>query len=158
MGGQGSGRKPYGKTKLTPELQESVVQLVKAGNYIDTAAACCGVHTSTLKYWLRKGAQSPRGRYGIFATAVKEAEAHAEASAVVRVRKFGKTHWQAEAWYLERRLPRKWGRQDRPTEEPSREVERAREIMQDKKVRDLLDSAARQLSVVGDAGSPSGKD
>lgn len=46
----------YGRTgALTPELQEQIVRVVRAGNYLKVAAQFCGIGESTLRLWLTKG-------------------------------------------------------------------------------------------------------
>ena len=42
-------------TKLTPELREEIVELLKAGNYIKTACAVVGINKTTFYQWLKKG-------------------------------------------------------------------------------------------------------
>ena len=104
---------PGRPTKLTPELQAEMVKLVELGNYMDTAAACCGVTRDTFHAWMKRGVREGKGPYYEFSDALKRAEGRAEAAALVRIRKAGQTSWQADAWYLERKMPRKWGRWDR---------------------------------------------
>lgn len=119
MGGPGSGpkRKPMGRpTKLTPELQADLVRLIEAGNYVETAAGCCGVQPATVRDWVKRGVRGHKTYRG-FSTALKKAEARAEASGVVRIRAAAKNQWQADAWFLERKFPQRWGRKSR--DEPS---------------------------------------
>lgn len=115
MGVQGGRpKKAHGRpSKLTPEIQRDIVDLVKTGNYFETAANACGIGNSTARRWLYDGARQKTGKYRRFRDAVVKAEAFAEASAVSRIRQHGAKVWQAEAWYLERRMPRKWGRWER---------------------------------------------
>jgi hypothetical protein len=47
--------RPGRRTLLTPELREAIVRIVKAGNYLNTAAQYCGVGESTVKLWMQKG-------------------------------------------------------------------------------------------------------
>jgi len=123
MGGPGSGRKKKATakmgrpTKLTPQIKDDIVKLMRAGNYFETACLTAGVRTSTGRLWLQEGQKQKRGAYKDFLLAVRTAEGIAEASAVTRIRQHGAKTWQAEAWFLERRFPRKWGRWER--EEPS---------------------------------------
>ena len=42
-------------TKLTLELQESIVNLIAEGNYQETAAACSGIDESTFYNWMKRG-------------------------------------------------------------------------------------------------------
>ena len=99
-------------TKLTSEVQEQIVTAIRAGNYIETAAAYAGIDKSTLYDWLRRGARSPRGPYRGFSNAVKKALAEAEVRDVALIAKAGTKEWQAAAWRLERKFPDRWGRRD----------------------------------------------
>jgi transposase-like protein len=112
--------RPLGRpTKLTPEVQESLVQMVRAGNYAETAAAYAGVDKTTLYDWLKRGradrladTESP---HADFSHAVEKALAHAEITDVLHIGAAAadKAHWPAAAWRLERRDPKKWGRRDK---------------------------------------------
>ena len=75
------------------------------------AAAIGGVTYTTLNNWMKKGESASSGAYVEFLEAVKKAEAEAEALRVSRISKAGKEgNWQADAWYLERRYPDRWGK------------------------------------------------
>ena len=126
-------------TKLTPEVQQRVVEAIQAGNYKETAAATSGINVATLYRWMEKGQKAKSGAFREFCDAVKGAEAEAEAVAlsvikkaangyaVVKVKTMidedGNAHgreesrssefsWQAAAWYLERAHPSRWRRKD----------------------------------------------
>ena len=86
----GRGR-PVGTTKLTAEVQETIVTAIRQGNYLETAAALAGIHRDTLYSWIRKGVTSPEGN---------------------RYRNFSDMLTRAMAWLLERRFPRRWGRRE----------------------------------------------
>jgi len=101
-------------SKLTPETQKLFVDAIAAGNYVATAAELAGIGQSTYYRWLEQGKTATRGRYREFWDAVKKAEAQAEAVRVARIaRAGGEGNWQADAWYLERRYPDRWGRRQR---------------------------------------------
>ena len=157
MGGRGSGprRKKGRPTKLNDEVHREVVKLIEAGNYVDTAAACCNVTAVTLRAWLRRGGRERKGRYRRFLIDVKKAEALAEARALVRIRQAGGKVWQAEAWYLERKFPLKWGRWERVTHDVPQDRNKAREMLGNKDVRRLLDEAAGKLGLASKPGSDS---
>jgi len=154
VGGPGSGRKPReGKkngrpTALTPAVQTAIVAHLRAGNYLETAANLAGLNRTTVFSWLRQGAQTkdPDSPHKRFLDAVKEAESYAEADALERLRAHGGQYWQAEAWYLERRHPRRWGRKDREPV-PESNADEARETLANRDVRRLLDEASRKLDV-----------
>lgn len=111
-------------TKLNYGVQEKIVQAIKAGNYIETAAAYAGISKSTLYEWLKRGerenqrvAKNPRYRikksekpYVEFSNAIEKALAEAEIRDVAIIGKAAEEQWQAAAWRLERKFPDKWGR------------------------------------------------
>jgi hypothetical protein len=122
-------KRPRGRpTLLTPELQKSLCDVLAAGNYIDAACGYAGIHVSTYHDWVNRGEaelerrQSAHVKEGTaqwereqpfvdFSEACKKARAQAEVSSVARIRKAGGDgQWQADAWFLERSMPAKWGR------------------------------------------------
>jgi len=44
-------------TKLTSDVHNQIVAAVRAGNYMETAAAYAGINKDTLYHWLRRGAK-----------------------------------------------------------------------------------------------------
>lgn len=108
--GGGSGAKLGRPTKLTPEVAGRICRAVRAGNYIDIAATLAGVHRATLYDWLKRGHAEGRGLYYEFAKALDKALAESEVRDVERIDKAGEKYWQAIAWRLERRFPKRWGR------------------------------------------------
>ncbi len=97
-------------TKLTPEVRDRIVQAIKAGNYMETAAAYAGISKDTLYTWLRRGASEADGAYAEFAAAVDQALASAETRDVALIGQAAEKEWQAAAWRLERKFPDRWGR------------------------------------------------
>ncbi|MDQ0417577.1 transposase-like protein [Croceifilum oryzae] len=96
--------------KLTPEIQQKIVDSLRMGNYIETAAAYSGISKSTLYDWLKKGAREENGKYKNFSDAVQKAMAEAEMRDVAVISQASKENWQASAWRLERKYPNRWGR------------------------------------------------
>jgi transposase len=99
--------KPNGRpTALTPEVQDKILNAIRAGNYAEQAAQYAGVHKSTYYRWMQK-ADEPDTKpiYREFRDAVKEAEAGAEAYAVAMVRQAMPSSWQAAMTFLERKYP-----------------------------------------------------
>jgi hypothetical protein len=100
-------------TKLTPDVQETIVKALLAGNYAITAAACAGIDASTYYRWLERG--DPEGTakgdapYREFRATVERAKAQAEVGMVTRIALAGEDHWSAIAWLLARRWPQRWG-------------------------------------------------
>ena len=114
-------------SKLTPEIQEEILRVIKSGNYIETACAYVGINKSTFYEWLKRGARekdrvakNPRAKvrksekpYVDFHNAVEKALAQAEIRDVAIIGKAAEENWQAAAWRLERKFPERWGRKDR---------------------------------------------
>lgn len=100
------------KTKLTPELQEKILLHLRVGAYVETAAACAGIHKDTFYEWLKKGARGQQP-YAAFADAVNKAVAESESRDLATILKASTKYWVAAAWRLERRFPEKYGRNDR---------------------------------------------
>lgn len=145
--GPGRGR----PSKFTKATRDRILNALRAGNYIDTAAAYGLVHKDTLYEWLNFGERISRAlpaeeerraaaiakldilerEYLEFSDAVKEERAKAEMEALMMVRQIGQGRpgrvrkindletveekelppvWQANAWFLERSFPDRWGR------------------------------------------------
>ena len=102
-------------SRLTDETQRRIVEAIRAGNYIETAAQYAGVNKTTIYAWLKKADDPDQDpRYAEFRNAVEEARAQAEARNVMLIQKAANEGtWQAAAWYLERTAPHRWGRQAR---------------------------------------------
>jgi transposase len=103
------------KTKLTKQVQQKIVDAVRAGNYLEVAAAYAGVGENTLHEWIARGEgrdthRSKTALYTDFAEAVKMARAEAEATAVAVVRMAMSENWQAAMTFLERSFPSRWSR------------------------------------------------
>lgn len=90
-------------TKLSPQLQANIVELVKAGNFRQTAAVAAGVSPATLYRWLR----DPRPLYRAFRDVLEQAEARSEAAAVEKL--VASDHRGAIA-FLEHRFRATWGK------------------------------------------------
>ena len=101
-------------SKLTPERAKRIVELIRAGNYAEVASKASGIGESTFYAWLERGRTARSGVYREFLEAVEKAAAEAEALYLERVRvaaaSGAPSTWQAAAWWLERRFPRRYGR------------------------------------------------
>lgn len=111
------------RTKLTPVVQEKVIEAVGTGNYLEVAARYAGISSATLFAWMDRGRkeverrekdENPDEKEGIyveFLEAVEKARAVSETSAVALIRRAAVNgSWQAAAWYLERTNHERWGR------------------------------------------------
>lgn len=107
-------------SKLTPEIQQRIVSLIKAGNYAETAARASGIGPSTYYRWMDRGRdeqarldQGGRPRkteapYREFWEAVTRADAEAEAIAAGLVMTAARMNYKAAQFLLERRWPGRW--------------------------------------------------
>ena len=107
------GKKKTGRPiKLTATMQSELVELIKAGNYIEVACPLAGIHKSTYYDWMKKARSSKRAnKYTAFSDTIKKAHAFSEARDVALIARAGEKYWQAAAWRLERKYPERWGRQ-----------------------------------------------
>jgi transposase len=116
-------KRPIGAPlKLTPEIIGRIVQALRAGSYVETAAAHAGIHKDTYYRWMREGAaerehissgRKPRKSKALFldlSDAVERAMADAELRDLALVSQASVEDWRAAAWKLERRNPGRWGR------------------------------------------------
>lgn len=102
------------KSKLTQELIDEAVKLIKAGNYNETVCQFLGIHKSTWYKWLQEGEAAKSGLKREFFDSIKKAESHSEIRNVQVIQKAAQDgNWQAAMTYLERKFPDKWGRKDK---------------------------------------------
>jgi hypothetical protein len=93
------------KSKLTPDTQKRLLDLIRAGVPRKRAAEACDIGESTFWEWMAEK-QS-------FRSGVEKAYGECVASKVLRVRKAEDGAWQAAAWWLERMEWQDFGRRDR---------------------------------------------
>ena len=109
-----TGKHPGGRpTKLTPEIQQMIVNALTSGVYLETAAAHAGISRETLNEWLRAGVRCKSGKQKEFSDAIKKALATAETRLVDTVNLASQQQWQAAMTLLERRWPQRWARIER---------------------------------------------
>lgn len=115
--------------KLTRELADQLVALLRAGNYIAVAVRAAGISRPLFYQWLDRGASdAPEdAEYAELRERVDEAKAHAEARSVAAIANASRDNWQAAAWLLERMYPERWGRvsvrmRDTSTDTPAEET------------------------------------
>lgn len=104
-------KRNQGETIWTQELQDKIVNLIRAGNYAEVAARACGIETKTFYNWLTKGGRGEEP-FVALVQAIESATAQSEAMDVATIGGAAKTHWQAAAWRLERKNHKRWGRKD----------------------------------------------
>lgn len=119
-------KKPGRPTLLNEQRKEAILTMLRAGSYIDDACRAVGISDATFYNWINRGrAQQDRVTAGLeieenerpfleFFEAVREADAEGIVSHVMNIDNAAKNGtWQASAWILERKQPKKWGRFDR---------------------------------------------
>ena len=97
------------RPKFDSETTRRLVDLVRAGNYLDTAATAVGIHKTTLHRWLRLGRKQKHGLYRKFLNAVEKAQAESESRDVALIANASSDDWRAAAWRLERKAPQRYG-------------------------------------------------
>jgi transcriptional regulator with XRE-family HTH domain len=101
-------------TKLTPEVQNDIVEALEHGMHQESAATRAGITKQTYYNWLERGRNEPGSIYADFLDAVEKARARPEAEALEAIHVAWRDGtWQAAAWFLERSHPHKYGRINR---------------------------------------------
>ncbi|MBD2082267.1 hypothetical protein [Leptolyngbya sp. FACHB-17] len=100
-------------TKLTPELQERLLQAIRIGASLKTACAFVGIDYSTFRMWMQRGEGTHKTRksdrvYVEFVEAVRHVEAVLEVEMLTAWRSHTKENWKAAAEFLARRFPERW--------------------------------------------------
>lgn len=95
-------------SKLTMETTATILNLVRECVPVSTAARAAGISYTTLKTWRKLGEEDPAGPYGVFASALEEAVAHAEVELVRAVGLAAKSDARHAQWMLERRFQGRW--------------------------------------------------
>jgi hypothetical protein len=101
-------------TTFTPDAQRMIFELITEGNFLGRAVLAAGLSRCTWRYWVAKYEDGEAPHLHEFFERIDQAIAWAEVNALRRLRT-GKSGWQAEAWFLERRHPDRWGRRDMPS-------------------------------------------
>lgn len=96
-------------SKLTAELIEKVASIVRAGNYLDTAARFCGVSRVSFHEWMKRGHAQKRGIYREFLNAMEEAQAAADVRDHLRITKASEKDWRAAVEHLKLRNQSRYG-------------------------------------------------
>jgi transposase len=97
-------------------MQAKFVAHVRAGNFIETVCAACGIAVSTYYTWAER-AENGEEPYAGFMEAVRTAEAEAELEAVEGILTHAAENWSAFSWYLERRHWKRWRKTDKVEQE-----------------------------------------
>ena len=92
---------------LPREAQVTIVNALRLGHYMDTAAALAGVTTSRLHAMIRAGVD-PESEHHEFAMDVRRAIAEAENEALEALKEVALGDAKVMQWFLERRYPERW--------------------------------------------------
>jgi len=112
--------------KINQSIIDKIVSAIRQGAYVETAAAYAGINKDTFYDWLKKGANEKLERQKaieknikrskkyqlqvLFSDAIEKAMAESELfdlSVITQAAKNGT--WQAAAWRLERKFPKRYG-------------------------------------------------
>lgn len=106
--------------KLDDRVQAALVRSIRLGSWLQDACAVAGIHPATFRRWMSEGERlagvdreldGDEARLVAFWRAVSLANAQAIEERLRRIRKAGRGgSWAADAWFLERRYPGKFGR------------------------------------------------
>lgn len=98
-------------TKYCDDVASKIINAIRAGNYMETAAAFAGVDKTTLYDWMKQGAAGKSPEMEEFSNAIKRALAESEFIDLSLIQKAAREGaWQASAWRLERRFRDRWGK------------------------------------------------
>ena len=95
---------------LTPEIQKIICSALLAGGFLETSIVVGGISKSTFYKWMKRGEREKSGPYREFMDAIKKALATAEVKFLNVIGTASGSQWQAAAWILERRWPKKFAR------------------------------------------------
>ncbi len=102
-------RKDYAEKR--GERVDTLLRLLREGNFRECAAAKAGITDRTLRNWVAWGEEEHErytDEWGEIRAAVLDAEADAEIASVTLIRS-GSPDWKAHAWWLERSRVTRWG-------------------------------------------------
>lgn len=105
------------KSKLTPELQAEVIQLLEEGFSDKMMCEAVGIVQSTFYHWLQQGEEATRGKFQVFLESVKRARGNVYRISLEKIRREADNTWQCAAWYLERRHRSEFGKHEHQVHE-----------------------------------------
>lgn len=114
-----NGRDRKGYLDFHPELIPKLANLLRQGLFINEAVKICRVQRESFRRWMIWGSEDFDNQketiYSFFYSEMEAASAEAEQRSLTAIRSAGDVpaFWGAHAWWLERRFPNKYGKQDR---------------------------------------------
>lgn len=150
------------KLALTVEMMREIEQILKEGNYQQTAYECVGISNEAYYSWIKRGKAAiekaldgheltaDEQLLAEFADTVKRAIAFGKRRNVGLIAQAAIKDWHAAAWMLERTDPERYGRRDKVNVDSK--VEQTLKI-ENKQVEELIASLPEEelLRIVRDA-------
>lgn len=98
---------------LTPDVQRKILDYVAEGNFLTDSVLAAGISYHCFFHWQKRWREcDPEAdKYDGFFESLKNAQALANVNALRNLREGG-LGWQAQAWFLERRFHKQWGKKD----------------------------------------------
>ena len=90
-------------------VHDRLAEALRTGNTRIDAARYAGIGYSTFRSWMARGRTGERP-YAAFVASMEKAEADAVIRNVAIIQKAAGVSWQAAAWWLERKFPELWSR------------------------------------------------
>jgi hypothetical protein len=118
-----TGRKVGRPSTLTPEAQDLLVQALKTGAHITTAAWHAKVSPSAVFRGLRAGKEEPDGPMGEFRKSIMGAIHEAELRFVAIVAAAASSNPDRAQWMLTHRHPKRWAERSKQRMELTGQVE-----------------------------------
>lgn len=98
------------KTKLTPALQQLIVDALSVGATHRIACEYAGISQDTLYKWLSKGADG-KAPYAEFSEQIARTQGRTAVGWLAKIEAAANAgDWKAVAWKLERRYPQEYGK------------------------------------------------
>lgn len=118
---------PQRELEPGPDSQaaKDALKAIEKGNYIHVACMHAGISPRTYNRWMKMGKLAHEARdqkyaaHARFYLAAKKAIAGAEVVLLERVERAGTIDWQPNAWLLERRYNKRWGKRVQTSSEVS---------------------------------------
>lgn len=95
--------------KLTPEIQNRIIQYIRVGAFVETAANAAGISKVTLYDWMHRGSQQTHGKFRDFLNAIEKAFSEATIADLAKISVAAEKDWRAAAYRLEKRERRLYG-------------------------------------------------
>jgi hypothetical protein len=130
---ESASRRPGRPSKRTAETEAAILECLQLGLTIAETCDACGVSETQFRTWRR--------HFPDFAELVRRGQAEAVKIhlSIIRNAAASGRHWQASAWWLERRRPERWGRTERHTFEDRRRIERREDDEETADVSDFME-------------------